>query len=311
MNGGRRRKKQKREGGRRVQVSPFDNFACRPPFFFFLFSLFPFTGHIHWPKRVVRRALSPTLRLPLASSLDRFLFSAFFNMPSSPPTPDLLYSQIALRGNYMQHKQRAVQQRQQDFDYVFPPLPPGIPNTPGVRRLPSLPPFPSFPPFSHHCCCSSSSSSSFSDPSHQEIFLAKPGVKGRTERLSNLLDEITAHYDSTLQNDRQLSNKDARTMHSESHPAFESTSVATFLDWCEGRSRRLSPVVASDVGLDMWLYTLRGKTPPTSDQERKLKTRLLHLAHASPLSLHRSIVERRLKTLLGTGFEWVETNAEW
>ena len=277
------------------------------PFFFFLFSLFPFTGHIHWPKRVVRRALPPTLRLPSTPYLD-------CNMPSSPPTPDLLYSQIALRGNYMQHKQRAIQQRQKDFDYVFPPLPPGIPNTPGVRRLPSLPPFPSFPPYPHHGFCpssSSSSSSSFSDPSHQEIFLAKPSVKSRAERLSNLLDEITAHYDSTLQNDRQHSKKDARTMHSDSPPAFESTSVATFLEWCEGRSRRLSPVVASDVGLDMWLYTLRGKPPPTSDQERKLTTRLLHLAHASPLSLHRSIVERRLKTLLGTGFEWVETNAEW
>lgn len=93
--------------------------------------------------------------------------------------------------------------------------------------------------------------------------------------------------------------------------SLRSTSLPTFVKWCEGKTRCLSPVVASGLGLDAWLYSLRKKPIPTFRQEHDLKLRLLHLAQTSPLQLHESISSHELKKLLGPGFEWVETDAWW
>ena len=92
---------------------------------------------------------------------------------------------------------------------------------------------------------------------------------------------------------------------------FDSTPVKAFIDWAEGRTQCLSPYVASEIGLDQWLYDLRGKPFPTHEQEMQLKDRILELANKSPLKLYENIENKTLKSFLGSGFEWIECPSEW
>ena len=92
---------------------------------------------------------------------------------------------------------------------------------------------------------------------------------------------------------------------------FDATPVKVFIDWCEGRIQCLSPYVASEIGLDLWLYDLRGKPYPTFHQELQLKKRILDLAYKSPLKLYENIENRTLKNFLGPGFDWLECPIHW
>ena len=92
---------------------------------------------------------------------------------------------------------------------------------------------------------------------------------------------------------------------------YDSTVVKSFMDWTEGSIDCLPPNVASEVGLDLWLYELRGKQPPNSEQEASLRFRITQLANQSPYTLHKSIEDRTFKTLLGKEFHWVECPELW
>ena len=92
---------------------------------------------------------------------------------------------------------------------------------------------------------------------------------------------------------------------------FENTIVKVFIDWVECRIQCLPPNVASEIGLDLWLYDLRRKPAPTSEQEIALKKRILHLANRSPLGLQEAIENRTFKSLLGNGFEWIQCPTNW
>lgn len=92
---------------------------------------------------------------------------------------------------------------------------------------------------------------------------------------------------------------------------YDSTTVKSFMDWTEGLIDCLPPNVASEVGLDLWLYELRGKQPPTAKQEELLRHRIMQLANQSPYTLHQSIENRTFKTLLGEEFHWVECPELW
>ena len=92
---------------------------------------------------------------------------------------------------------------------------------------------------------------------------------------------------------------------------FDNTVVKVFIDWVECRIQCLPPNVASEIGLDLWLYDLRRKPAPTSEQEIALKKRILHLANRSPLGLHEAIENRTFKSLLGNGFEWIQCPTNW
>jgi hypothetical protein len=92
---------------------------------------------------------------------------------------------------------------------------------------------------------------------------------------------------------------------------YDNTAVKSFMDWTEGSIDCLPPNVASEVGLDLWLYELRGKQFPTAAQEASLRNRILQLANQSPFNLHQAIEQRTLKSLLGKEFEWVECPELW
>jgi hypothetical protein len=92
---------------------------------------------------------------------------------------------------------------------------------------------------------------------------------------------------------------------------FENTPLKEYVDWLDGTQQCLSPNVASELGLDLWLYHLRGVPNPSPDQEDALKKRILELAHQSPLKLFSAIQTKHLNEILGDGFEWVQAPREW
>jgi len=92
---------------------------------------------------------------------------------------------------------------------------------------------------------------------------------------------------------------------------FDKTVVKVFVDWTDHKIDCLPPNVASEIGLDLWQYELRGKPPPTSVQEGLLRARVLQLANESPLKLHQAIEKRQFNLILGAGFEWVECPNAW
>lgn len=92
---------------------------------------------------------------------------------------------------------------------------------------------------------------------------------------------------------------------------FENTSLKKFIDWCDGKLQCLPPYVASQLGLDVWLYKLRNKPTPTSEQESLLRNKILELAQQSPLGLYEAVERKQLRNYLGTGFEWLEAEVAW
>lgn len=96
-----------------------------------------------------------------------------------------------------------------------------------------------------------------------------------------------------------------------SYTDYDSTVLKHFMDWMEGRTQCLLPFVASEFGLDLWLYKLRNKPHPTKEQELLLQNRVLELAQKSPYHLHECIQNKTFKDLLGPGFEWVECPKDW
>ena len=93
--------------------------------------------------------------------------------------------------------------------------------------------------------------------------------------------------------------------------SFDQTTLNEFVEWAEGQRDCLSPLAASDLGLDQWLYELRKKPMPSPEQEDQLKRRVWELAHESPLTLWKAMQTRTLRILLGEGFEWVQTPETW
>jgi len=92
---------------------------------------------------------------------------------------------------------------------------------------------------------------------------------------------------------------------------FDKTNIKVFLDWCDGKIPALPQYVASEVGLDLWLYELRGKPTPTIQQEQALRRKMVDLANQSPFRLHEAVETRTLKDLLGSEFDWLESNTDW
>lgn len=92
---------------------------------------------------------------------------------------------------------------------------------------------------------------------------------------------------------------------------FENTSIKKFIDWTDGKIQCLPPHVASQLGLDVWLYKLRNKPPPTSEQELLLRNKILQLAQKSPFRLYEAVEKKQLRSYLGEGFEWLEAEIEW
>lgn len=95
------------------------------------------------------------------------------------------------------------------------------------------------------------------------------------------------------------------------HDSFEDTTLREFCEWFDGRRECLSPMAASDLGFDQWLYQLRKAPLPSAEQEHELKRRIWDLANESPLKLWHAIQTRKLPLLLGNGFEWVQVPKNW
>lgn len=94
--------------------------------------------------------------------------------------------------------------------------------------------------------------------------------------------------------------------------SFEKFSIVDdLLDWVEGK-KSLHTLTASSVGLDAWLYELRGKKIPTFEQTQLLKGRIWQLAHDSPLRLVSALENYQLIEILGEGeFGWLELPQPW
>lgn len=94
--------------------------------------------------------------------------------------------------------------------------------------------------------------------------------------------------------------------------SFEKDSVvANFLGWMEG-TKSLHPLTASALGLDAWLYQLRGRRFPSFEQQILLKTRICEIAHDSPLQLVSALENYQLLEILGEGeFCWLELPQPW
>lgn len=198
--------------------------------------------------------------------------------PNSIPTiPTPSYSQAAAKATY-RRRPRARNRDSVDrggFADLFPPLPSGPP-----------------PPHAHH--------------HHHQQQLYRPHHYHPHELPLGIL-EITNHSHSQSQ---------PQPVFQASHPIkmeidFEKTTVKAFLDWSDGKTDCLPPNVASELGLDLWQYHLCGKPPPTAAQETQLRLRILQLANESPFKLHQAIEQKRLKSILGSGFEWIECPIVW
>ena len=68
----------------------------------------------------------------------------------------------------------------------------------------------------------------------------------------------------------------------------------------------LSEQTRSTIGLDPFLYVLRNKMPPSSEQAVRLLNRVYNLACDMPETLFRAAFFEQLRELLGDGYEFVQ-----
>lgn len=75
--------------------------------------------------------------------------------------------------------------------------------------------------------------------------------------------------------------------------------------WCEKKGT-LSAQAASSLGLDPFLYHIKGLVTPSPERVHALKHRLDELSVGQPDDLYRAVHYEQLGELLGEEFKWLE-----